>query len=543
MGKQRLITDGTGKKQKGIMERFLTQIVPQYMLKHNFIKNDREKIITLLELHRQNSEDEYVQQYLNEISNGKRKKFSITLNELWTMLNEKGFEENSLMGMGLCTATLPHDLIKDYIISKPKQFLSCINVLFPEEVEEVLTRINDQEYCAQLLLSINTSNSQQIANFFPHIQDEYIRAQIILSHSVNDIVKSPKEAMENIREFLKIKEYFLTLSDSEKIKFLCEAGSDKDNNEDNVARKKRNLVKQSLLQYIPNHEDRMKVIATLEHKVPEDMEHCETLTRQMILEYIEDNFVLNERQIERLHIALNSFDMFFSRNLPKDHLGAAYHDNYDIRIHPTLKENMRKCILVILHERAHTFSKADFLISGYWDAPKLEEGMADNFAELVANYYFTKHPDQFFRYRHEIGMELPLLDSSGFKHEYQLAKCMLYPLEGTERDWYAVQEYLLGDKKMFWDMCMGEGFSRRFWQDYLGNPLQIGVTEQELLFARGTSYIELNPSSKYLPNNDLIYDLSLRAKSQAAVQVRRFIPQYPAQNQKQGQYVSYDEGR
>ena len=474
-------------------------------LEFDAIEDDKDRVQTLLYMHKRNPRDRYVSYYLSRIKNNEKEIINLSAEEVIEFLEKAEISEDDMLSLGMLNA-IPKDQLKGYLTSAQKGYVNCVNLLSRDDLEEVLQNVTDQEYAAKLLLSIN-GDIQIIAQYFPHIEDEYIRAQITLEKTDNLRAESKEEAMDNIANYLRIKETFMSLPPEERASFLMNLGKD-ENKKDflGAIRKDRNQIKESLMKHL-DHDDRMKVISTMEYVADEDIKPYDMLAKQMILEYINDNFEITDEQEEKIFTAFNTFDVFFSGALNPGVYGQTLHHQKDIALRKGSFIDKERVIIDMLHERAHTLSCADFLMSGFIADKTFEEGAADTFAELVASHYFKKHPEI------EIDGEqfipkLPLVSQSTYFNENAVFKSMLYPLEESGADKKAIQEFLLGDKNKFFDLTLGEGISQRLQHDFMGHPIQVSIEDIDIVRAHPESFDRLRNESIYMIKNDKIQHLS-----------------------------------
>ena len=213
-----------------------------------------------------------------------------------------------------------------------------------------------------------------------------------------------------------------------------------------------------------------------------------------------------------MDIIFNSYDVLYKNYNEKETYGRCEFLNKDISLAWYRKGDVQNSIIDLLHEMGHSLANSDFLICGERMDDVIEEGMADTFAELVANHYFQKHKEV------KIGgtvfaPELPLISTSSYYNENGWVKTLLYPLEKDNKDKDAIKEYFLGDKKEFASICMGEEFCQNCPQNYLGLPRDLYITEEGIIQHTGASYLDLDEDSLYMIKNDRIKRISAIAQS------------------------------
>lgn len=444
------------------------------LLEHNFIENDEKRLDVILKMYEQNARDDYIYQYFRKIQSGQIEKIDIPLEHFQELIERTTPTNDSLFIMGIIN-TLPTDRIKEYLSTKPEDISLCMNALTYEEADEFLTTFDDEFYKARLLLSIETDGAS-LAKLFPHIEDEYVRAQLTVSKHTDERFVSQEDTKEKIANFLKLKEEFLKLPEEERADFLCNLPT----SEEKRVYRENNEIKKSLLKHIQNPVDRQRIIESMERCVSPDMLEYANLAETMLREYMENNFALTQVQKEKFEIVLRTNDVFFTTYESSGTTGQCQHVEKNITLAERSRGDNKNIIVDLLHEYSHGISMSEFLQSSYTIGKTFEEGMADTFAEQVANYYFTKHPEVTV-YGESFRPELPLVSQSSYLYQNGWVKTMLYPLEETNQDKKAMQEFLFGDKKVFLDMAFGEGYSQSIEQDYLGNPLNPEENADRLL--------------------------------------------------------------
>lgn len=467
------------------------------LLEHNFIENDEKRLDVILKMYEQNARDDYIYQYFRKIQSGQIEKIDIPLEHFQELIERTTPTNDSLFIMGIIN-TLPTDRIKEYLSTKPEDISLCMNALTYEEADEFLTTFDDEFYKARLLLSIETDGAS-LAKLFPHIEDEYVRAQLTVSKHTDERFISKEDTEEKIANFLKLKDEFLKLPEEERADFLCNLPT----SEEKRIYRENNEIKKSLLKHIQNPVDRQRIIESMERYVSPDMLEYANLAETMLREYMEDNFDLTPTQKEKFEIVLRTNDVFFTTYESSGTTGQCQHVEKNITLAERSRGDNKNIIVDLLHEYSHGISMSEFLQSSYTIGKTFEEGMADTFAEQVANYYFTKHPEVTL-YGESFRPELPLVSQSSYLYQNGWVKTMLYPLEETKQDKRAMQEFLLGDKKVFLDMAFGEGYSQSIEQDYLGNPLNPEENADRLLETHIDEFRIRRSESLYMKKNDRV---------------------------------------
>lgn len=467
------------------------------LLEHNFIEDDSKRLETILLMYKKNSGDPYVSDYFFGVQNGKFNKIDISLERFAKLIEETVNLNDNLFVMGIINA-IPTDTIKEYLSTKPENISLCMNALTYEEADEFLATFDDEFYKARLLLSIQTDGAS-LAKLFPHIEDEYVRAQLTVSKHTDERFISNRDTEEKIAYFLKLKEEFFKLPVEERADFLCSIPV----SEEKRVYRESNEIKKSLLKHIENPADRKKVVESMERYIAPDMLEYVELSERMLREYMADNFSLTSEQKEKFEIVLRTNDVFFTTYESSGTTGQCQHVEKNITLTERSRGNVKNIIVDLLHEYSHAISMSEFLQSSYTIGKTFEEGMADTFAEQVANHYFSKHSEVTL-YGEEFKPELPLISQSSYLYANGWVKSMLYPLEETNQDKKAIQEFLFGDKKVFLDMSFGGGYSQNIEQDYLGNPLNPQEDADKLLERHIEAFRVRRSDSLYMKKNSRV---------------------------------------
>lgn len=335
-------------------------------------------------------------------------------------------------------------------------------------------------------------------------------------HVRPEFLEEGKPALQRIKDFLEIKESFLDLPENERVSFLCSLPFDDFENPNSNLHRDVNEMKKSLLSYIDDPTDRQRVIESMAYYVEPNIEKYVDLTQQMIIEYVDDNLKLDREQRERLEIVFRTNDVFFTDYDVSTTNGMTDHVRREVTIANHSRGDTKNIILDMIHEYSHALSMANFMQdAAYHVGDTFEEGMADTFSEQVANYYFSKHRDV------EIDGEifqpsLPLVNNSCYIQENSWVKSMLYPLVETNQDKDAIQQFVFEDKNSFFDLTLGEGFSERMEHDFVGNPLDVEITQEELVSAHPTAFLSIENNNLYLQKNKLISTLTTMSQTMCA---------------------------
>ena len=467
------------------------------LLEHNFIEDDSKRLDTILLMYEKNPRDSYVYEYFLQVQNGRFNKIDVPLERFSELIEKTADLNDNLFKMGIINA-IPTDTIKEYLSTKPENISLCMNALTYEEANEFLSTFDDEFYKARLLLSLQT-DGVSLAKLFPHIEDEYVRAQLTVSKHNDERFINVEDTEEKIATFLKLKEEFFKLPEEERADFLCNLPT----SEEKRVYRENNEIKKSLLKHIQNPVDRQRIIESMERYVSPDMLEYANLAETMLREYMENNFALTQVQKEKFEIVLRTNDVFFTTYESSGTTGQCQHVEKNITLAERSRGDNKNIIVDLLHEYSHGISMSEFLQSSYTIGKTFEEGMADTFAEQVTNYYFTKHPEVTL-YGESFRPELPLVSQSSYLYQNGWVKTMLYPLEETKQDKRAMQEFLFGDKKVFLDMAFGEGYSQEVEQDYMGNPLNPPEDADKLLETHIEAFRLRRSESLYMKKNDRV---------------------------------------
>ena len=476
-------------------------------LENDFLE-DSQRLDTVFRMYEINKRDDYIYKYFDRIQEGEFARFDLDSMQIEALIAKQDEYDDKLL-MGIFSSMNPENIM-DYLREQPENISFCMNALSFDEVNEILSEIDGDEYKAKLLLSLN-ADSKTVAAFFPHIEDDYVRAQLVIAKSNNEVFVDEEHTLYKINNFLEIKDEFMTLPEEQRADYLCNIEGDDPQDPTSSAYKDCNEIKKSLLKHIDNPDDRKKVIESMGRYVQPDIQEYVDMAEQMVREYIEDNLELTPEQLERFEIELRTNDVYFTDYNNGSTNGQTDAVTKEITIANHSRGDTQNIIIDMLHEYSHAFSRSDFIKTAYSVGHTFEEGMADTFAEQVANHYFSKYGSV------EISgevfePELPLVSQSGYHFENGWAKSMLYPLEETGQDKSAIQEFVFGDKNTFFDMVMGEGFSQGFEHDYAGNPVGVKFNTNDLAEIYPGSFHSIDRDSLYLIKNSLINELSEKAQ-------------------------------
>lgn len=76
-----------------------------------------------------------------------------------------------------------------------------MNALSFDDTNTILSEIDDDAYKAKLLLSLN-ADAKTVTTFFPHIEDDYVRAQLVIAKTNNEMFVSEEHTLYKINNFL-----------------------------------------------------------------------------------------------------------------------------------------------------------------------------------------------------------------------------------------------------------------------------------------------------------------------------------------------------
>ncbi len=412
----------------------------------------------------------------------------------------------------------------EHLQQKPEDCRIWMNLLSTPKTCELLDQIEDESYKAYLMLNLEVAiGNSCLQSFYPYIEDDYVRAQLSIRYdgsyteygrrkeffSNNNLYQGIEDSMGKIENYFRIKEQFLALPEEERVDFLCSIGEEADLSTNQ--HKDDNEIKKSLVSFIPDHEGRMEVIRSLKNDVSDDLKELAVLTETMIREFFEDNVELTEEQEEKLEIALREHDIYYTMFDSSGTRAKCRYVSKNVEMGYQNKGNLLAQIMDMLHERGHAESQAYFLVNLHHTGHNWEEGMADTFSELVANYYFSKHPNVTIG-GEEYTFELPLVSPSSYDEENGLVKSALYPLQASGDDIKAVTAYALGDKNEFFRLVLGEDRCDELSRDYEGRPYgPKRVTDGDLIEINEGAYIDaLESQSIYLIKNKRIRTLAQR---------------------------------
>ena len=477
-----------------------TQMI--YHLLKSDVTDDNEKLSIIMH----NQYNDGVSYYLSLIQHGEQKKLDISMKQIIDINSKISNGHDNELDIVRVASAIDSKNIIEYIYQKPDKYIGCINDLSYEDGEQLLSNINDERYKAKLLLNVNAEPSI-IAKFFPHIEDDFIRDQIIIAKTDNKRFHGNKNTIKKIDEFLNIKKQFIEMTEKEKVEFLENFSTNYDKENGLLTHKDRNDLKNSLLEYIPDVKDRKKIIDTFEFYVDPNIRPIFRISTKMIVDFCRDNFKLTDEQWEKIDKSIMSSDYFFEPYRNRNINGMTYHVDRNISLGNHKKGDDLNNIINMTHEIAHAISNFDFLRSGEMIDEVYEEGMADTFAELVVNHCLSRHKSFTINGR-RTEPRLPVVSESSYYRENAWVKSMLYPLSKNRKDMEAIQEYYLGDKKEFFDMCLWEGFTEKNETNYLGLPKGVIVSTDDLIRANGEAYEKLDKTSIFMIKNDGIKTLS-----------------------------------
>lgn len=406
------------------------------------------------------------------------------------------------------SSLISKESIKKYLETKPSEVYNIIdsyNAAFFEKLDV------DEFYKAKLLLGSNAKFSH-MDKFFWQIDDEYLRTQILLSkHSEG--IKSVKEANGDIDKYEMIKQEFLNLpTQDEKVNYLANCHEGKTLEDVQNVYKKINDMTKSLLKYIDNHDDRMKIIDSMMNYVQPEIKPYSDLAESMIKEFFEDNGGLTEEMQERMKTVFRSMDFFMARGYSSpDVTGECKYLYSDISVVEHRKKEPEKLLLDLIHEISHGFSNANYKSTGNHIGHTIEEGMADIFSETVLNHYFQKHKAVEIDGR-KIEPKLPLKSTSTYYKENAYTRTMMYPLSQNGKDIEALKEFELGEKSKYIELVFGEEFLKNCNKNFVGVPDHVSVNYGDIYSAHSEGFQIKDKTSLYERKNYLLPALHMQAK-------------------------------
>lgn len=470
----------------------------------------------LLKMNEINSTDDYVGIYLTLIERGERPKLQLNPEQIIELLSQRAQIRNEELLLGIFNALSP-ECVKEYLYTNPEDISFCMDVLTLEDAQEVLQNFDSQMDRVRLLMSMQ-SEAKDIAKLFPQIDDDYVKAQIIIAKTKNERYVGDADTIERIEKFFEVKEQLMAMSLYERVDFICSLHIENPE-ETTLTYQDINEMKKSFLAFVDKPEDRRRVIESMERYVEPDIQEYVDVVETMLREYIEDNLELTDEQMERFEIELRRNSVYFTNYDNGSTNGQARYIEKDVTIANHHRGDHKNIILDMIHEYSHVFSNASFITSAYHVGHTFEEGVADTFAEQVANHYLEKHGEIVIN-GEAIEAEYPLVSESSYESENGWTKTMMYILEngtnfeGTQAvapDKMAIQEFIFGKKGAFFEICMGKEFIKDYDVDYLGQPIDVSVSETEL----ARRYVDLscveNENSLYHIKNNRLEEIAFKA--------------------------------
>ena len=471
---------------------------------HFDLSNDEMSRLNLLaELYVKRPNDEFWKNYLKKVRENDYQKFQVSAEELLQVLEEHHIDSKLFINQAL--TCLNDHALQEYSATSIMDNPELLGSLTIQQAQLVLSQIESEEDKAYLLLHTKMS-TDTLALFTDFIEDDFV-CRVLMNSKIDDTLDDLKngyitydDLMESIIEYLDVKQRVLEKPIEERTDFIISEMSNFD------------IYKPSLLKYIDS-KDRMRVIQSMDVVVhDEELKDYEQLSRNMICEYFEDNCHLTPEEQEKLVLALKEFRLDFTTYYKDSINGECKSTSRTITLAEKNRGNIPQLLMDLVHERIHSFSLYDYPRTAYQCDKVFEEGMADTLAEQIVNAYFKKHPTVMIN-DEEFTPSYTLTSQSGYLNENGWVKTMLYPLEQTGRNAEAMKEYVLGDKKKFFNICVYDGFSETCEKDARGNIKNINVTEDELIEHHMEAYAKLNYGSSYMVRNNRIVSLSKRAKN------------------------------
>ena len=360
---------------------------------------------------------------------------------------------------GMYRAQISREEIVAYLKTEPDKIDCLANLLNLHEIKDIISSVNNDAYKTKLLLTCNYESTEEVLEVLPYVEDEYLRTLILYKAIYENRENREIDFNEYVDWYYEFKNQEVFFKGTEEEQALEIAGI------------QENEVKKAMLGRIKNKDNREKIIQSMTRYVEDDIEEAALLSEKMIKEFLESHGGLTEEMRERMEIIFRSVDMYYTdRFRGTVTYGEADHLFKRIEISDYIENNPMRLLQAIIHEYAHTFSNAEFRRNGHITQLTYEEGIADLFSDMVINEYFSKHPSVVLG-NEELKPELPYIIDTGYKKHHGWTRTILYPLSRNGSDIEAINQFLLGDKNIFWDMTLGEHFSDRYSKDYMGNPI------------------------------------------------------------------------
>ena len=472
------------------------------VLYFDLTNDESAKLNLLAEIYNKRPEDKFWMNYLKKMHDEK-KQIQMSSEEVLQIIEKHQIDSAQFRNQML--ACLNDDALTEYFLKNYDSNSDLFPYLSIEQAQTILPQIEREEDKAYLLLHTNMS-TDTLARFTDFIEDDFV-CRVLMNSKTDDTLDDLKngyitydDLMDQVIEYLDIKQSVLEKPEEERADYIISELSAFD------------IYKPSLLKYVDN-KDRMRVIQSMNVVVQdEELKAYEQLTRDMIGEYFKDNCQLTLEEKERLELALKEFSLDFTTYYKDSINGECKSTSRTITLAEKNRGNIPQLLVDLVHERIHSLSLYDFPRMAYLCDSVFEEGMADTLAEKIVNAYFQKHPTVMIN-DEEFTPSYTLTSQSGYLNENGWLKTMLYPLEHSGQDAEAMKEYVLGDKRKFFDMCVYPGFSEACEKDARGNLKNINVTEDELIEHHMEAYARLNYGSSYMVRNNRIVSLSKRAKN------------------------------
>ncbi|MBQ9313781.1 MAG: hypothetical protein IJ220_02090 [Clostridia bacterium] len=390
--------------------------------------------------------------------------------------------------------SLSNDQIVNYLLGKPEHFESLVKMLRSKSFIEVLKGIDDDGYKAKLLLF---SGIHGVSNFLEYLEDDFYK-KLVFKNVYNDM--GDKETLEKLIDtYSEWRKALINSSQSEKEKAMI------------IANIEDNDLKEAMLPIIKEKENREIIIQSMTKEIDPEIEEYTQLAQQMICSFFESNGTLTNDLREKMEIVLQTINVKFSEILDVDEnsktatAGLADHFEKQILIRENLKEEPLSILQVLLHEYAHMFSNANFLIGKGIGNNAIEEGIADIFSDLVIKDFFERIDKVELKNGRTLSSQTKNTFSKGYILFNAWTRSMLYPFQKDKSDIDLITQYLLGDRDIFYEKIRIKDFANDRGIDFrekLKMEYDIGdIMLQKLYESNKNIYQDIDNNSIYAKNN------------------------------------------
>jgi len=373
----------------------------------------------------------------------------------------------------------------------------CSGLVLKEQMDIFLNYIDNDIDRAKFLFFI--PNKEKYKTYMlPYIKSSYLRTQVVKTLTEYSYVFEKDELLNNINNYYEVKKQYDKLkNEEEKTNFIIDL--------------KNHNLKLELLEDIKDKEKRNLIINSLEANIDSDIKPQVELVQKMIEEYFEDTLgdKFDDNKKEKMQIVFNKTDVFFKK-LENNVNGTMYHLFDKIAISDRHKYNNNLLFGFLIHEYEHAFSNYNFKNINYLNENGIEEGTADLFADLVINHYLEKHQKIELNGKN-LRIEYPYISKSGYDFENAWQRTILYGLQKSGKDKEALAEYVLGDKRKYLEMVLGENWAKGKRGDGFGNP-EIILSKEEIYISPNMDFSDIDGNSIYTKRNFLLPAFKLQNK-------------------------------